>query len=302
MSNRLLAQKFTCTSCNDDCYPAIKGSIRLVNNSIKECCGHLVSICPDGSGWAVIVLDVPGQGGRVPIVCPDSLLEEKAIKAIKMKVNSESYHKKPSSTESRKNTEKISVKSTAASCMGVQGNLLTDGPNNIKGRVVDDDMLDALEKGCLRRGTDSTQSFYTLDRRFSKEKNKLLDVALMAVESHDGVPKICPAGRSGVDILLRLGESAIFRRLVYHQAMSQAIQTLDGASKLPPPSLDDQLLQISIGGNPKLLQMGRFLPCQRMKDNPDVAVRCACGYVVQDLSLPKDKIRQLLRRQCNRKR
>lgn len=299
-------KKFICTSCDENCFPAIKGSITLPCNNVIECTGYLMSICPDdnvdGTGWAVILLEIPNQG-LVPFLSPDSMIEEKAIKAIKTKVNSETYHKKPSARkECRKNTEIISANSTAASCMGVQGNLLIDGPNNIKGRVVDNDMLAALEQGCLRKGTNAKQSFYTLDRRYESNRDHLMDIAQMIVESNDGIPKSCPAGRTGVDTIIRMGEAAIVSRLRWHRTILEAIISLDEASKLPPPSIDERLFQISIGGDPELLQIGRFLPCQHMKEHPDITIRCACGFEVKDTSLPQDEVHNILRRQCHRKR
>ena len=60
--------------------------------------------------------------------------------------------------------------------------------------------------------------------------------------------KLCPIGRD-VDTMIRLGDLTIQSRLKLHKSTSKEILELDRAGTLGPPSLEEELLQISIGGD-----------------------------------------------------
>jgi len=157
-------------------------------------------------------------------------------------------------------------------------------------------MLDALELGCLCTVSEKAQSWYTLDRRYSIRKRELLNTAQLVFLSTNGM-KLCPTGRD-VDAMICLGDLAVQSRKKRRRTISKSILELDRAGKLGPPSLEEELLQISIGGDPRTMNVGKFVPCQRLAYNPDVEIRCACGFIVDDAIHSESK--HLLRRTCNR--
>lgn len=75
--------KFKCTDVN---IPTIEGSIAIydINNStppVTKCIGYIVSISDDHNA-AVVVLKLPKQG-KVPCICPLSLIDESAIEVVR---------------------------------------------------------------------------------------------------------------------------------------------------------------------------------------------------------------------------
>ena len=284
--------KFKCIDLN---IPTIEGSIAIydVNNTtppVITCIGYIVSISDDHNS-AVIVLQIPRRG-KVPCICPLSLIDESAIKVVKAK---SSLYRKDYEMLSRMSSKSISITHTPAKWKRKKGHLILTGPTNIRGRVVDKHMLDSLEIGCLRKSGDD-RSYYTLNRRFKIRKEQLRNSAQTVFNTPNGM-KLCPAGYDGINAMVSIGEESVNSRLVYHVSISNAILELDHASNLPTPSLEEELLQISIGGDPKLLNVGKFLPCQGLFDNPKISVRCACGFVVDDTM--HDAASSLLRCKCN---
>ena len=164
----------------------------------------------------------------------------------------------------------------------------------MRGRVVDGDMLASIQSGCLR--SESKQSYYTLCRRFEVKKSILQNTAQMIVASPGGQMNLCPAGRVEISNMYTLGSRAVQNQMLYHNTISKAICGLHEASNLPRPSLEEELLQVSIGGNTASIHIGQFLPCQMLCDQPNIKVRCACGFVVNDEHKPMAK--PLLRRRC----
>lgn len=81
--------------------------------------------------------------------------------------------------------------------------------------------------------------------------------------------------------IVNWGHTAIDDRLKYHSKMVDAIHALNFASNLPPPSMYERMLQIPIGGDPDSMLVGNFLPCVGQWNNPEMNVRCACGYIIE---------------------
>ena len=44
------------------------------------------------------------------------------------------------------------------------------------------------------------------------------------------------------------------------------------------------MIQVAIGGDPKRMVMGKFLPCVGQHDKPQSDIRCACGFIFEGLS------------------
>jgi len=143
--------------------------------------------------------------------------------------------------------------------MGIPAPLLIDGPNNSRERVVDFSMLDAIELGCLCTVSEKAQPWYTPDRWYLIGKRELLNTAQLVFLSTNGM-KLCPIGRD-VDDMIHLEDLAVQSHKKRHKTISKAILELDRAGKLGPPSLEEELLQISIGGDPRTMHVGKCVPC-----------------------------------------
>ena len=83
--------------------------------------------------------------------------------------------------------------------------------------------------------------------------------------------------------MIGLGWTAVKSRLAYHQTVQDALRALHRASKLGPPSFEEEVLQISIGGNVESMMIGNFLPspCQLRGGEHDPTIRCAHGFKVE---------------------
>mmetsp|Transcript_35897 Transcript_35897/g.75572 ORF Transcript_35897/g.75572 Transcript_35897/m.75572 type:complete len:107 (+) Transcript_35897:923-1243(+) len=103
-----------------------------------------------------------------------------------------------------------------------------------------------------------------------------------------------------VQTMVRLGEAAILNRLVYHHSIQSALLALDQSANHLTPTIDDRMLQVSLGGDPDLLVVGKFLPCQRLSSNPDIRIRCACGLRVKDTPRTS-QLKGFLRCRCKNK-
>mmetsp|Transcript_16202 Transcript_16202/g.34199 ORF Transcript_16202/g.34199 Transcript_16202/m.34199 type:complete len:367 (-) Transcript_16202:3014-4114(-) len=275
--------------------PIIGGSVGIVSNDIVttiNCSGYLISICPNDSSSAVIVLEIP-QTGAIPCVCPTNLLDDPTINAGKALMKEQEDNRRVRFGRSLLN---VQIDSVPVARSGMHGHLLLTGPNKLKGRVVDSKMLSSLEGGCLKTGQHSSQAYYTLDRIFSAQRDKLHKTARLIVDTHQGM-RTCPVGRQEVQQMIQCGQLAVDSRLVYHRLLNDAIVALDKAGDLPPPSIDERILQLSIGGDPESMMVGRFLPCRGLSSKPDVTIRCACGFAVDGTTPPE--VRTLLRRRCN---
>ena len=54
--------------------------------------------------------------------------------------------------------------------------------------------------------------------------------------------------RPDIDLMVCSGRAAIESRLVWHKSVQNALQALDDAHNIDPPSTEEQLLQLSVGG------------------------------------------------------
>ena len=194
-----------------------------------------------------IVLDVPDLGWA-PCACPSELIEN--THHLELMANTAGLH-----FQMRQSTKKIEVISTRGHISGVPGHLLISASTrndqrdvNIKGRAVDTCVLESLQVGCLRIG-ESSDTFFTLDRKYAVQKSTLLHNAKMVLDTDDGM-ELIPAGRLGVDATMDLGETALQRRLKRQRSMKEALSELKRAGNLGEPPLEEKLLQISIGGDP----------------------------------------------------
>ena len=163
----------------------------------------------------------------------------------------------------------------------MQGHCLLTGPYNIKGRIVDTCMLSSLEVGCLRFGTHSKRAFYTLDRMYHVRSKELRAKLHVLINSRRGIELHKANSAVEAKKVINWGHTAIEGRLKYHSKMIDAIHALNLANNLPPASIYERMLQISIGGNPDFMSVGKFLPCLGQSGNPDMSVRCACGFVIE---------------------
>lgn len=249
----------------------------------------------DDHDSAVLVLDIPGRG-RIPCLSPTSILDSRTINQYR-KSSKEKGKDDGRKALFRRSTKIFAVNSAPAlRDDNVHGHLLCDGPRNFKGRVVDDQLLWSLKAGCLRVGLHSLKAYYTLDRPFYVDKTKLRDVACLLFSSAYGI-QLCAAGRDDVKRLIGIGNMAINSQLIFHETIKSAIISLDNASGLEAPEIDDVMFQLSIGGDPDALMLGQFLPCKKMCGHPDITVRCACGFTVEGIKASKG----LLRRMCDMK-
>ena len=148
----------------------------------------------------------------------------------------------------------------------------------MKGRVVDDCMMDALKAGCFRIGDRTSRSFYTLNHIYSVDERHLQEIAHTIIKSGHGL-RLTPANPRDVKLMIRCGQMAIESRLVYHNSVHGAVVSLDNARN-EEPSTEERMLQLSVGGDPNSMMIGRFLPCQATQNSPDVKLRCACGFAV----------------------
>ena len=175
-----------------------------------------------------------------------------------------------------------------------QGHLLLGPRKALVGRVVESRMLNALKSGCLRIGH---HSFYSLDRLLSVDEEKLRQTAHVLINASNHGSRICPASSADVEKLCNWGKMIITSKLVRHHTMQKAIHALHRAGQ-NPPTLEDRVLQVALGGdNPDSLMIGKFLPCERTFDNPNIQVKCACGFVPANGRSLKP-FRNILRRKC----
>ncbi|KAL9184979.1 hypothetical protein ACHAXT_002756 [Thalassiosira profunda] len=181
---------------------------------------------------------------------------------------------------------------------GVRGHLLLEGRRGIKGRVVDDGMLEALKAGCLRVGDHTGQAWYTLDRAFPCDEDRLREIGYTASSSDRGIT-LYRADLRARKCIVRCARAAVEGRLVYHRTQHKALEALHKtAVKRDAPTQEERLLVLSIGGNPnKMAIKGRFLNCSQQRDFPGIGTRCACGFGIAERETPA--ARQLLKRACN---
>lgn len=65
---------------------------------------------------------------------------------------------------------------------------ITEGPKFVKGRVVDNNMLECLDGGCLRLGEHSTSAFYTLKRKHIVQGEHMLrGIMCIVIDSPYGI-------------------------------------------------------------------------------------------------------------------
>lgn len=261
-----------------------------------ECIGYMVSLHPKDKATAIIVLDITGRG-MIPCLCPTHFLDDATIEEGHVSMKGYYDKKKDMFCRAYHDIEFPTVAVyRAVGVEEVRGYLLVDG--KFKGRVVDSKMMSSIEAGCLRIGAHSNQAFYTLSRTYSISREELKVNAHVILDTTTGI-RLCKAARADVDKLVNWGELAIDGRLSNHQTKAKAICALDRASRLPQPSISERVLQVSIGGNPDNMVVGKFLPCQGLCENPNVDIRCACGFVACDEE-DKERVRSLLRRRCGK--
>ena len=141
----------------------------------------------------------------------------------------------------------ISISSTVAIRGRVRGHLLTSGPKCIKGRVVDTCMVKSFEAGCLRLGGDeSNKNYYTLDRLYSVNEKKLRETMHVLNDSAEGI-QLHRGSRVNAAKLIKWGKQAIIFRLKWQHTLHEAVSALHLASHLPPPSIKEHMLQVSMG-------------------------------------------------------
>ena len=179
-----------------------------------------------------------------------------------------------------------------------RGNLLLGGPKGVRGRVVDDKMLNALCSGCLLVGVHSKQAFYTLERVFSVQNQQLKDTYHSLFGSSDGI-KLCKAGMAEINTIRGVVDVLISNRLQYHKSIKRAVQALEQAGNMTAPTIEERVFQVAIGGDIDSLMMGKFLPCDGCQHTPDVNIRCACGFQVEGRTPTKEE-KELLRSKCKK--
>ena len=259
------------------------------------CSGYLVTLSPGDEQLAAIVLDLP-ERGLTPCLCPSSLLEDVAIEAMK------TYAKEQYDKRKARSIIDMPVESVPAWRGDVEGHLLIGGRKGFKGRIVDSQMLASLKGGCVRTGANSSQSFYTLHRYFCISEKQLDNKAHVVIGTRLGM-RVCPGGVREVKSLVQLGGVALNNQLVYHRTIHDTLLALDNAGKLPPPSIDEQVIQISIGGDIDAMMIENFLPtpCQEKCGKVDIAINCARGFDV-DKSVKTSRVKELLRCKCRPKK
>jgi hypothetical protein len=275
----------------------IQGFVSIISHDGGEaknavCHGYLASAASNEPYHVVIVLDVDGK--MTPCLCPRYLIDFEIPASVQYIENKRANNNRATAIVTANN---ILVKSKPAQREdGVHGQLIVDGP--LKGRVVDETMLESLNGGCLR-GIDSKRAFYTIDRRYTINERMLKNAAMVIIASQsDGMMKLTPVGRDEVASIISIAQLVLRCKSVRHETMLNAIIELQRAGSLPPPSLNETLLQISMGGDssPQAMMIGQFLPCAGLSAHPDIAVRCACGFTVDGMKKGKD----MLRRNCKK--
>jgi len=292
---------FTYKSCTPLGIPIFEGSINIDENDNGQfvtvnCQGYLVYIPKEDPYAAVIVLELPLLGMKTCLSEVHMFDKETLSAFFQSEVGKQANDKRITMFCRSMDIAPITTKKAIRG--DVRGHLLVDAPKNFKGRVVDDQLHYSLTKaGCLRIGKHSLNAFYTLPRPFCINEQHLKDYAFMLI-STDGTPNICGIGKDWRR-LIKFGLLAIEGRLNVHTTLKDALIALDTASKLPTPKIDDIILQVSIGGDPKsTLNVGKFLPCEKLSNKPDITVRCACGFEVDGIQ----KSKGILKRRCNRKK
>ena len=292
---------FTFCSSGPDEGVSVRGSIGVISGdsvSVVPCTGHVIATDPDDGDVAAVILDCP-EKGLIPCCCPVSLLDEATREALI------AFHTRQYSGRTTRYSRvvcNISFKSSPAVRDGVEGHLLTDAVRGLKGRVVDEAMLAALKAGCLRKGEHSTSNhhgsnaFYTLDRAFSANYETIKRSAHTIVRSSSGARLFPTTRKEDVISIMRCGQSAVQGLLVYHHNVQSAIERLDRAHAIGEPTTYEQHIQMALGGTVDSLVMGRFLACERMSNEPNIGVRCACGFRVAGLKPGEG----LLRIACHR--
>lgn len=246
-----------------------------------QCTGHFVAACPeDGTSTiaGVIVFNIPGRG-EIPCLCPTSLLDEAAKKVVDSLKHQQTDRKKEIWNRVLR---PVTIDSVPVQRDNIHGHLLMECRRGLAGRVVDDAMLAALKAGSLQFGENTNEAVYTLDRAYSIDRNRLQDIGrVLAAEKGKGI-RAFTANPREMEMMIHCGQSAIQSRLVYHRSLQKALKALNEAQSATEPSLTERLLQLSVGGDKDALLMGRFLPCQGLCDNPDISIRCACGFTTID--------------------
>lgn len=280
--------------------PKIEGSIihRIGNEQTKiDCKGHLVSLLPDDSNFAVVVIEICRNRKKklLPCLCPVTLIDGQGIDAVKSSMKGDYDGRKLAFNRA---PMYIKVTSTVAQKGRVRGHLLTSGPKSIKGRVVDTDMVKSIEAGCLRLGGDqSSKNYYTLDRLYSVQETKLRETLHVLKDSAEGI-QLHRGSRVDAAKLIRWGSKAILFHLSRHRTIHNAVSALHHASSLPRPSIKERMLQLSMGGNPNAMMVGKFLPCQG--DFFNAKAVCACGYKFHELTPAEAKGHTRCRCRCGR--
>lgn len=292
----------TFSSYDEGSVPSFTGSIKLGTKDAAafiNCTGYVVTLHPDYATDAVVVIEMAGRE-PVPCLCPLFLLDEPTINAAKEMSKGQFNKKKMIFSCPPQN---VSIESVSVHRGDVHGHLLLSDRKGVKGRVVDNQMLESLKGGCLRIGDHSREAFYTLNRFYSLDTERLKQHAHVLLSSPDGIIGLL-ADHAETDQIIRMGEMAVLSHLVYHQSINEALEALNQASNLPSPSVKECKLQLSIGGDVDLMAIGNFLPCALRSDNHSISVRCACGFESDGDPSPEVKrlVKRLLRRRCNRKK
>lgn len=258
-SQKVSYHQIKCTSCEQGVVPSIEATIGVVSRdnigkttNIK-CNGHAISILPYNPYW-VLVLNVQ----NVPCLCPAYLLEKSAIDAVQSYTSSLTDKRKSAFCPS---IENITFTSVDARRGDVQGHLIVEGPQMIRGRVVDNTMIECLKAGCLREGKHSKEAYYTLQRKYTVVQERLKGEAHIVIVSGQDM-LLSPADRNDIKQLIDWGESLVESMLVYHRSKNEAVTALDDASNLLPPTISERMVQIAIGGDPDSMMIGKFIPCE----------------------------------------
>mmetsp|Transcript_1769 Transcript_1769/g.2623 ORF Transcript_1769/g.2623 Transcript_1769/m.2623 type:complete len:368 (-) Transcript_1769:8-1111(-) len=286
--------KFNCTVMSET--PQIRGSVSVISSdgqpSNVVCSGYLVSAPSSEPCHVMIVLTVNGM--KIPCLCPQDLIDFQIPATVQYIEDKRANNKQTAGIVTAIN--EIVESKPAQRGDGVHGQLILNG--KLKGRVVDATMLESLRAGCLRIGSKSKEAFYTLDRRYTIDETVLKNVARVVIASKsDGLMKLLPVGREEVATIIDIANIAIRCKSEFHKTLSSAIASLHRAGNLPRPSLKEKLLQISMGGtsSTKAMMVGKFLSCAGTVEDPNINMRCACGFTVEGMRAGKD----LLKRRCN---
>lgn len=270
----------------------VEGSIGIIlsdSRKVTKCVGDVLAADPTDGSQVAIVLDV-AEKGLIPCRCPVSLLDAATVKALNQR---QDYRR----TRYARQLQNIDLNSKPATRDGIHGHLLTVAPTGLKGRVVDDKLLGALKAGSLSIGGHSSHAFYTLDRLFLGNIQTLKMKAHTLDASSNGI-QLFPAQVSGgaAECIKRCAESAKENLLVYCSTMNDAIERLNSAKEREEVPFHERCIQVGLGGDVQLMDIGSFLPCAGTADNPKIRTRCACGFHVDGLKPGKG----LLRRRCSK--